>query len=238
MCLLSTVKGRFPGWESDGDQERVMACAEVSGDCVRRSRAGDADRDVEWRAEGGRLVGCTARGCVHGWRRRDIEVWWYTAGTVTPNYRTADTRDRNELYHDLPLRSVLGEEFSATPQIVPVRAVLDSVNALMRGDCYIGRGCRQRGLTRSRFANPFKIAEFGREQAIAQCIERYLEDDAQRKSALWTLSDLRLICHCAEHQACHADSLIAAYRDAFTKAHDLNDHAVNPPSSQQLNFLA
>ena len=39
---------------------------------------------------------------------------------------TADTRNRNELYHDLSVRSVLGQEFSATPQIMDVRANLRS----------------------------------------------------------------------------------------------------------------
>ena len=143
----------------------------------------------------------------------DAEIWWYTVDTVTPNNWTAETRDRNELYHDLSLRSVLGEEFIAASQIIPVRANLGSVKALMR-DCYIGRGCRQRGLTRSRFANPVKVAEFGRSQAIA------------------LYGEVPCVIRPARRAPSHADSLISAYRDAFTKAYDRNGHAGNPPSSQ------
>ena len=44
---------------------------------------------------------------------------------------------------DLTLFSSLGEDFFSTPQIVPVRANLDMVKTLMKGDCHVGRGSRQ-----------------------------------------------------------------------------------------------
>ena len=50
--------------------------------------------------------------------------------------------------------------------VVPSREQLDNVRRLMAGDEYIGRGCRQRELPRSRFCNPFKVSEFGRELAM------------------------------------------------------------------------
>ena len=37
---------------------------------------------------------------------------------------------------------------------------------MMVGDYYIGRGCRQRGLSQSPFCNGFKVAVFGRDEAI------------------------------------------------------------------------
>ena len=142
-----------------------------------------------------------------------------------------------ETSQDQSLRSALGEDLSSTPQIILARENLDTIWALMKGDCYTGRGCRQRGLKRSRFANPFKVAEFGREQAIT-LFSKYLEDDVQLRSVLWTLSGLHLICHCGEHHACHGDSLVAAFQATFPTAYDRSDHAGNPPSSQQLNYLA
>ena len=41
-----------------------------------------------------------------------------------------------------------------------------------------------------------------------------------------------------EHQACHGNSLLAAYQETFPMACDRSDYAENPPSSQQLNYLA
>ena len=68
---------------------------------------------------------------------------------------------------DTDLGSVLGESFAATPSIVPLRGHLDAIKHLTKGDRHIGRGSRQRGLLRDRFANPFKVAQCGGEQAIA-----------------------------------------------------------------------
>ena len=127
------------------------------------------------------------------------------------------------------LRSALGEGFHSIPQIIPVRANLDSVKALMKGDCYKGRGCRQRGLLRSRFANTYKVAQFGREQAI-WLFSRDLETDVQLRSSLCILSGLRRICHCTERQSCHADKLIAAHMEDCPAAFDR--HEWEPPLIQ------
>jgi hypothetical protein len=59
----------------------------------------------------------------------------------------------------------------------------------------------------SRWGNPYRIAEFGREQAIA-LFSRSLEGH----SARWDLAFLRgknLACWCAPDQMCHADVLLA-----------------------------
>ena len=61
---------------------------------------------------------------------------------------------------------------------------------------------------------------------------------AQLTSALWTLSGLRLVCHCTERQSCHADILIRAYREQFPSAYDRDDPNSIPPSTEQLNYLA
>ena len=50
-----------------------------------------------------------------------------------------------------------------------------------------------------------------------------LETDAQLRSSLWILSGLRLICHCAERQSCHADILTAANGKDLPAAFDRTD---------------
>ena len=61
---------------------------------------------------------------------------------------------------DVPARRTLtvGPE---SPLVVPCREHLDNVRRLMSGDEYIGRGCRQRRLPRSRFCTPVKVPDFG-----------------------------------------------------------------------------
>ena len=84
--------------------------------------------------------------------------------------------------------SAVGGDFQCTPSILPVRGHLDSIRRLRKGDLYIGRGCRQRGLCCSKFANPFKVAKFERGQAIV-FFAKQLDDDRQLQSALWIFSD-------------------------------------------------
>ena len=120
----------------------------------------------------------------------------------------------------------------------PCQGTLDSIKRLMKGDLHIGCGCRQRGLSCSRFANPFKVSKFGRSRAIELLATR-LEDNAQLQSAIWTLSGLRLACHCGPQQPCRADILISAYARAFPGAFDRSDSLSSSPSpSDQLNSFA
>ena len=67
--------------------------------------------------------------------------------------------------------SALGENFDATPMVLPIRGCLGSVKRLLKGDLYIGRGSRQRSLAKSRYCNTFKVSDVGREMAI----ERFRE---------------------------------------------------------------
>ena len=107
----------------------------------------------------------------------------------------------------------------------------------MKGDLYIGRGCRQRELSCSQFANLFKVAKFGRSMAI-ELFARHLEDNVQLQSAIWTLSGLRLVCHCGPQQPRHADILISAYSRSFMGAFDRDESlSSSPPTSGQLNYL-
>ena len=181
---------------------------------ARRSRGGTSS--------GGAWI--STMGGTAGTQKLDTAI---SAVAVGPDILDETLGMREDTNHDLSLRSALDEDFASTPQIIPVRGNLDSVRALMKGDCHTGCGCRQCGLTRSKFANPYKVAQFGREQAIALSA-RHLETEPQLKSSLWTLSGLRLVCHCGKRQACHADSLIAEYKEVFPTAYDRNEPGGTP----------
>ena len=103
--------------------------------------------------------------------------------------------------------SALGETFEVTPLVIPILAHLDSMKRLLKGDIYIGRGSKQRGLPRSRYCNNFKMSEHGRVAAIAS-FRDMLHQDSALHASLWTLSGTLLVCHCRANEACHGDVLV------------------------------
>ena len=120
--------------------------------------------------------------------------------------------------------------------VVPIRGNLEHVRRFMVGDLYIGRGSKQNGLSKSPWCNSFKVALLGRQRAIERFASQ-LSSDEQLKSKIWCLSGRRLICHCLENQACHADVLITEFRRQFPSAFDRDLLGGEPPSSTVLNFL-
>ena len=80
--------------------------------------------------------------------------------------------------------SALGESFGHTPLVVPVRGHLDSIKRLLRGDVFLGRGSRQRSLSKSRYCNTFKVSQVGRSLAISSFREALLADPVLLNS-LW-----------------------------------------------------
>ena len=139
---------------------------------------------------------------------------------------------------NLSVSSVLGGSVQETPLVVPVRGHLDSVKRFMKEDYHIGRGCRQRSLSCSLFANPFKVAKYGRDRAI-ELFAKHLDDDASLRFSFWILTGLRLLCHCGPLQSCHADVFITAFAHDFQGAYDRHDISASvPPTSAQLNYLA
>ena len=135
------------------------------------------------------------------------------------------------------VRSCSGGSFEDTPWIVPTLGHLDSIKRLVAGDVYIGRGSRQRSLGPSRWGNPYKVAIFGRDEAIRK-FACALTSNPTLSSVLWTLSGARLVCHCTPNQACHADSIIASFRQSFPSAYDRDDPSTGPPSPEALEHLA
>ena len=134
-------------------------------------------------------------------------------------------------------RSILGEAQCDTPMVVPGRGYLDDISRMMIGDYYIGRGCRQRNLEKSPYCNDYEVSVFVRERAISQFGQK-LKRDGELRARLWTLSGLRLVCHCRLNQPCHADEIIREFRQAYPGAYDWENPDCEPPSSEVLNCLA
>ena len=131
-------------------------------------------------------------------------------------------------------RSPLGTNFVDTLLVEPVHGWLDGIRRFMCGDYYIGRGSTQRGLKRSHFCNDFKVSVYG-DEAIWR-FEQKLKSDPALRESLWTLSGLRLVCHCTRVQECHGDAIIHEFRHLHPSAYD----SASPPlpSSRVLNYLA
>ena len=156
-----------------------------------------------------------------------------TPGLVTGTYNTAGTEID---CHSLDV-SALGESFDSTPMVLPIRRCLDSVKRLLKGDLYIGRGSRQRSLSKSRYFNTFKVSEVGREMAIDKFRETLLHDQTLYRS-LWTLSGRRLLCHCRLHEKCHGDVLIQEFSNSYPQAYDRTTKAGSPADSSVLNYMS
>ena len=125
---------------------------------------------------------------------------------------------------DRNLVSAAGRDFQHTFCPSRSRGHPDSMERSMKGDLNIGRGCRQGSWLQL-------VAIHTRWQNLEE------DDNHQLQSAIWTLSGLRLVCHCGVQQPCHADILNPAYSRAFPDAFDRNE-ASPPPTSNQLNHLA
>ena len=120
--------------------------------------------------------------------------------------------------------------------VLPIRAHLDSIKRLMVGDFYIGRGSRERGLTKSVFCNTHEVSTVGRERAI-ELFDKDLSADQNLLDQLWTLSGPRLVCHCTPNQACQGDVLIRRFSDLQPDAFDRSSTSVTPDSAV-LEYLA
>ena len=121
--------------------------------------------------------------------------------------------------------------------VIPVRGHLDSIARLMAGDQYIGRGCRQRKLEQSQFCNPYKVGEYGRENAI-ELFEQYLDRTPELVHQVLQITGRRLVCHCSSTQSCHADALIRKFRELCPGAYDRNAASQRAPTADELNLLA
>ena len=72
---------------------------------------------------------------------------------------------------------------------------------------------------------------------MSQCAQK-LKRDVELRARLWTLSGLRLVCHCRLSQSYHADEITREFRQAFPDAYDREHPDCEPLSSEVLNYLA
>ena len=107
----------------------------------------------------------------------------------------------------------------------------------MAGDVYIGRGSIQRGLQRSVWANDFKVSVYDRAAAVQQFGEK-LRRESSFRDLLWTLSGVRLVCHCLPTQACHGDEIVREYKNKWPAAFDREEEGSEHPETAVLNYLS
>ena len=117
-------------------------------------------------------------------------------------------------------RSILGDALESTPLVLPIRGYLEDIKAMMKGDVYIGRGCRQRGLKRSPFCNNCKKLRATADRLPSNCFEKHLLSSSQLLERLWTLSGCRFVCHCRPEQQCHGDVIIRQFKSSYPNDRD------------------
>ena len=71
-----------------------------------------------------------------------------------------EQHDRSESEEDVVHTSEDHEDGGRVPLVVPSRAWVDEVKTLKKGDVYVGRGSKQRGLLPSFWANRYKVSKF------------------------------------------------------------------------------
>ena len=113
--------------------------------------------------------------------------------------------------------------------VLPVRANLDAIKRFMIGDCYIGRGSRQRGLSKSIFCNTHKVSCSSKRKGDPD-VQKDLSTNSELCERLWTLSGLRLVCHCTPNHTCHAHVLVQKFRERYPGAYDRTDTTSTPPA--------
>ena len=105
------------------------------------------------------------------------------------------------------------------PKVVPSRAWVDEVKVLKKGDIYVGRGSKQRGLLPSFWANRYTLSEFGRDRAV-ELHTTGVREDLQYGRRVHELSSKRLLCHCRTTEKCHAENLQDLFRSLHPHAFD------------------
>ena len=122
---------------------------------------------------------------------------------------------------------------TSVPIIAPIRGCVEDVRRLKRGDVYVGRGSRERGLEKGIFCNPYTVRQYGRDRCI-DLFGEHLAGNRGLQDRLLELSGRRLLCHCKAHERCHADELIRQFLLKYPEAYvmGLSDDA--PPQEVAL----
>ena len=134
-------------------------------------------------------------------------------GTSSPSTSAGQPCSRSH-GNTVPSVPSLAASSRSPPLVVSTRADLETVKRMMKGDTYIGRGCKQRGLSRSVFGNLYKLCNHSRSQAVAK-YRQLLDDSPELSGQLINLSGRRLLCHCKRFQQCHGDAIIAKFVELY-----------------------
>ena len=79
-------------------------------------------------------------------------------------------------------------------RLAPYRGCIDKARQLKKGDVYIGRGARQLGLEKSKWCNPYRVRDHGREQAL-RLFREHLDATPDLLASVPELQGKRLLCH-------------------------------------------
>ena len=121
---------------------------------------------------------------------------------------------------DMETEDVVGkerlEEMAKWHREAPKRTCLGHLRRLLPARLHIGRGVRRWNLAPSAWGNPFKVSAHGR----ARCLELYrnqMRNEDVLMSQLPSLGGRTLACHFFPSEACHADVIFAAFKEAVAK---------------------
>lgn len=119
-----------------------------------------------------------------------------------------------------------GGGLAPPPPSAPCRVVLSEAELpLAESWVYIGRGSAQLCLGRSPWANPFVIGVHRGRHELVRKNEELLNDSPHLLADLASLSGCALVCHCALHERCRSDAIIASFLREFQGVDKLDGEA-------------
>ena len=144
---------------------------------LQKSVRGGSGQGIE---RPGRSVGegqANSQGSSHPVHRLDTQLSGEVTASLEPHRRPGRMNEDSS-------------EFPREPHvlsILPIRAHIDKVKSLKRSDVYIGRGCKERLLMPSFWANRYKVARYGRTRCLA-LHKREIEEDLQYERRIHELT--------------------------------------------------
>ena len=110
--------------------------------------------------------------------------------------------------------------------VLPVRGYLEHIKEMMKGNVYIERGSRRRGVSRSPYCNNYKVSTHRRQSAV-ELFEKHSLSTPTLLDRLWTLSGCSLESHCRPEQVCHGDVIIRQFALRYPTTFDRH-HSLSP----------
>lgn len=117
-------------------------------------------------------------------------------------------------------------------QCVPTRPASRHDRASEHDVIYVARESHRTGRLSSKWCNPFKVHEYGREEAIRR-YSAHLDSSPDLLRDLPQLAGRKLECWCKKDEDCHADVIIKK----FTELHSIAQEKLNSDAAAGLKFL-